>query len=338
MQIDLNIDVAPLTTFHISQSAAALAEFHNVAELQQLLASGALPRPLKPVGEGSNLLFTGPFPGTLLRSLDCSINFVVDKEGHISVEAGAGLSMDTLIEECCRRQLWGLENLSGIPGTVGASVVQNVGAYGVEAADVVTDALVMDSATGEIITLTADEMQFGYRHSMFKLPANRNRFIVLRVTYALTDTPSPRLSYRALADRFAGCDNLTPFDLRDAVIEMREAKLPSPCFIGSAGSFFKNPVVDMTVASELKAKYPDMPLYPTADGSQAKLSAAWLIDRAGLKGAAEGGAAVWHKQPLVIVNATGQATAADVVALEERIIATVAQKFGVTLSPEVEHL
>lgn len=340
MNIEFNTDVAQLTTFGIHARAACVAHYADAGELLSLLDNTALPHPRKAIGEGSNLLFTADFPGTLLICDNVDASFVMHTGGRVDVEAAAGMSMDSLVDECCHRGLWGLENLSGIPGSVGASAVQNVGAYGVEAADVISTVTALDTATHDIVTFVASELDYGYRTSMFKQPDNSGRYIILSVTYTLTTRPTPRLGYAHLRTLLPDdLSKVTPADVRDAVISMRDSKLPSPAFVGSAGSFFKNPIVDAAVYERIanENRDVDVPHYIESDG-HVKIPAAWLIDHCGLKGAKIGGAAVWHKQPLVIVNAEGNATPTDVIALEHEIINAVDSRYGIMLSPEVEHL
>lgn len=340
MQIQFNVPVSDLTTFRLPAKAACVVRYDGEDDLRAILADNSLPRPLKPIGEGSNLLFTGDYPGTLLLCDNRDADFVMLGSGKVMVEASAGVVMDTLIEECCRKRLWGVENLSGIPGTAGASVVQNVGAYGVEICDVLDSVTALDTMTMSTVTMKPAQLDYGYRNSLFKREDRRGRYIVLKVRLLLSTHPSPRLDYANLRSLVDGdSPDLTPMDVRDAVISMRDSKLPAPALIGSAGSFFKNPVIPASEFHRLEEENPglDIPRYVNPDGT-VKVPAAWLIDRCGLKGATEGGAAVWHKQPLVIVNATGRAIPADVLALESRVKSEVKSRFGIELSPEVEHL
>lgn len=336
--IEFNVDIAPLTTFGLHAAAACVARYTSVEELMSLLSTTHLPRPFKPIGQGSNLLFTSDYPGTLLISNAADASFIIHHNGKVLVEADAGLSMDTLIEECCRKNLWGLENLSGIPGTVGASAVQNVGAYGVEAGDVIDLVTAIDTLTLQPVDFTPDMLHYGYRDSLFKHSTAPGRYIITKVVFRLSSVPTPKLGYAHL-HTLVDPSTATPMDVRDAVISLRDSKLPSPAFVGSAGSFFKNPVIPVAQFTSLQTQVApeEVPHYPAGD-DMIKVPAAWLIDRCGLKGFTIGGAAVWHKQPLVIVNASGSATPQDVVALENHIIDTVRNRFGITLSPEVEHL
>lgn len=339
MGISIDIGLEDYTTFGIPAKAKCFVEYANSEELERILSNTLLPRPLKPIGEGSNLLFCHDFPGTILRSTDKTIEFEFVGDGTVFVKAGAGLSLDELAEECCKRGLWGLENLSGIPGTVGASVVQNVGAYGVEISDVTIEATLLDTKENKICQMPQTQMEHSYRNSVFKATENACRYIVLDVTYRLSSNPAPVLEYGHLKSKLNQDVPLTPMMVRDTVIAMRDEKLPSPSFKGSAGSFFKNPIVDEELFARLtESNGSTPPPHFKLDENSIKIPAAWLIDKCGLKGRTSGGAKVWEKQPLVIVNDNGMATAADVLALESEIIAEVRHRFGIELSPEVEHV
>lgn len=296
------------------------------------------------IGAGSNMLFTDRFKGTLLHSRILDVTMTPGSDSDVSlVRAGAGVEMDSLISQLCSSGLWGLENLSGIPGEVGSSVVQNVGAYGVEAKDVVERVECYDTLDRKFVSFDNTDCCFGYRNSLFKQSANKGRYIVTYVTFRLSSTPAPILDYGHLNKAVADIDKLTPSAIREVIIGMRNAKLPNVEHIGSAGSFFKNPVIsesdyavflDRVMTSLGVDVVP--PHFEVEDG--VKLSAAWLIDRAGLKGESYGGASTWHTQPLVIVNSTGTATASDILGLESLIVGRVYDLFGIELVPEVEHV
>lgn len=332
-----NCDVKDFTTFGITAKAACVACYDSIAELESLLADPTLPRPFKHLGQGSNMLFTTDFPGTILisRINRCDIDHATDDT--VIVAASAGTVMDSLCLDMATRGIWGLENLSGIPGTVGASAVQNVGAYGVEAGDHIVRVDAIEVSSGKQCHFMHDMMQFGYRHSIFKTDAMRDRFIITKVYFRLTTRPTPRLDYANLQSTVG--DNPSALDMRRAVIAIRDTKLPDPATTGSAGSFFKNPVITDEHFQKIEAMYPDakVPHYVVGDDA-VKVPAAWLIDKAGCKGMTQGGASLWPTQPLVIVNTDGNATADDVLTLERRIIDAVDSRFGITLHPEVEHI
>ena len=287
------------------------------------------------------LFTTGKFNGTVLHCTDRTITIgQPDADGNVEVTAAAGCVLDNLCAITCAHGLWGLENLSGIPGEIGGAAVQNVGAYGTEFKDVVAEVHCFDTEKGEFRTLDNASCLYGYRDSMFKHLPHPGSMVVTAVTLKLSTNPAPKLDYAALAAAFGGTErqSLTPGMLREAVIKLRDSKLPAPSKVGSAGSFFKNPVVDAVFYEQLKQQV-NKPVpghvLPTRD---VKLSAAWLIDNAGCKQFTCGGAGVWPTQPLVLVNATGNATGADVVALENAIRKTVMERFGVDLEPEVIHI
>lgn len=357
-EILYNFDVRKITTFGIPAKAACVVFYDSVGELEQLLADKRLPRPLKHLGQGSNMLFTEDFPGTILISRIKDYDINEETEGNVILSASGGTVMDTLCREMAGRGIWGLENLSGIPGTVGASAVQNVGAYGVEAGDLIVKVDAIDTIGGDLCTFTPDMMDFGYRHSIFKTDTMRDRYIITKVYFSLTTTPTPRVGYANLHSIVGDTPSAT--EMRDAVIAMRDTKLPDPAKIGSAGSFFKNPVITKEHFARIEAKYPGVKVPHFIVGDDAvKVPAAWLIDQAGCKPMTQGGASLWPSQPLVIVNAipspaaispsspnpsrstqfiTGTATATDILTLERRIIQAVATRFDITLHPEVEHI
>lgn len=335
MRIKLNYDLGPLNTFRMKVSCACFVEYESVRELEGLNFA-RLPKPLLHIGEGSNLLFTGDFPGTVLHSNIEYIKYVDVGFDDVPVMVGAGVSFDSFVSETCRHGLWGAENLSLIPGEAGAAAVQNIGAYGVEVKDIISGVVCFDLKEKKKVKFSAAECRYGYRMSMFKEPENKGRYIITSVLFRLSRSKGPQLGYKGLSEAFDGRVPQTPQEVRDAVIRIRREKLPAPEEVGSAGSFFKNPVISRTDFSRIS---PDgsAPHYDLPDGS-VKVPAAWLIDSCGLKGAAEGGAAVYERQPLVIVNRSGEASPADVLSLEKRIVDAVRERFGVELTPEVEHI
>lgn len=333
-------DLKHHNTFRIPATTDVWIEYTSAKDLPAM-AAGISGRKHLAIGSGSNMLFTGHFNGVILHSriLDAETHMV--DSNHMLLRAGSGIELDSLVEQTCRNGLWGLENLSGIPGSVGASAVQNVGAYGVEAKDVIHNIECYDMLTGNFVSFIPDKCDYGYRHSIFKTPEVKGRYIVTYVTYRLSVNPVPHLDYGNLASR-AGNDP-TPYGIREAVMSLRASKLPSVDEYGSAGSFFKNPVISPAEystlcerVSQIYGENTPIPHFTTDHGI--KVPAAWLIDKCGLKGYRSGGAAVWHLQPLVIVNLTGKCTAGDVLSVENHIVKSVREKFGIDLSPEVEHI
>jgi UDP-N-acetylmuramate dehydrogenase len=340
MRKEENYDLRSQNTFGMKVKCACYVEYGSAAELERM-DWDSLPKPIKHIGEGSNLLFSGDFPGTVLHSDIEYIKYVDVGFDEVPVMVGAGVHWDNFVEETCRHGLWGAENLSLIPGETGAAAVQNIGAYGVEVKDIISGVVCYDMQERKKVKFTVAECGYGYRESMFKHA--EGRYIVTSVLFRLTRKKSPKLEYKGL-EALAAEEDITPMKVRDAIIRIRREKLPDPEETGSAGSFFKNPVVNALKFADVidmaRRDFGDdvvVPHYILSDGT-VKIPAAWLIDRCGFKGAREGGAAVYEKQPLVIVNASGDASPADVLALEKRIVDTVQERFGITLSPEVEHL
>ena len=306
-----------------------------------------------------------------LSQSDWGVDSVVEDDAptEILVSVGAGVVFDDFCDWAAKEGLWGVENLSYIPGEVGASAVQNIGAYGVEVKDVIRTVYCYDTVEEEFVKFDVSECEYGYRDSVFKNPEIKGRYIVTHVVFALSRTPQPKLEYghldAAVKDAQAVKDAaLTPALIRKVIIKIRKEKLPEPSVVGSAGSFFKNPVISADHFARIEAaakaehgadyKVPHYILdYPTvadptslregeadvAISSQlVKVPAAWMIEQCGWKGRRSGGAAVWDKQPLVIVNYTGDAYPEEIIGLERRIIESVKNKFGVELHPEVDHI
>ena len=268
-------------------------------------------------------------------------------ETSVLVSVGSGVIFDDFCEWAAKEGLWGVENLSYIPGEVGASAVQNIGAYGVEVKDVIRKVYCYDTVEEEFVNFDVEECEYGYRDSIFKDAEVKGRYIVTHVVFALSRTPQPKLDYGHLNEAVktaAGDGALTPALIRRVIIKIRKEKLPEPSVMGSAGSFFKNPVISAghfaRIEAAAKAEYgPDykVPHYDLPEGA-IKIPAAWMIEQCGWKGKRSGNAAVYDKQPLVIVNYTGDAYPEEIIGLEKRIIESVKKKFDIVLQPEVEHI
>ena len=312
-----NISLKPYNTFGIDVCARKLLVIEPGDEVPPLEGEVLV------IGVGSNMVFTKDYEGTVVILAKKS-QFSISNSQFVT--AWAGTVMDDLIQWTLDHNLYGLENLSAIPGTVGASAVQNVGAYGAEAKDLIESVEAYDLQERRHCTFSNAVCHFAYRDSLFK--HHPGRYLILRVTYRLSETFTPNLSYKALE----GLPHDTAQQLREAITEVRWSKLPRPEEHGSAGSFFKNPVVDEPTYLRLKAEHPDMPDAHRSDNGY-KLSAGWLIDRAGWKGRTQGRAGVWPKNALVLYNADG-CTGDEVRALAATIQQDVKQKFGVTLDPE----
>lgn len=340
MTIEYNKDLTDLTTFKVPAKAAIYAEYEDEKDLLKLSRTPEFTdNEILHIGSGSNLLFLNTFKGIVLHSRIKGISQYRKNEETVYVMVGAGEKWTDLVEWCIANGIAGLENMAGIPGEVGASAVQNVGAYGAEAGDFIHSVVCFDVLTRKKIILKKEECHFGYRNSIFKNEA-KGKLIVMQVSYKLRiGTDARNLEYKPLKD-FANSLGRIPStrELAEEVIRLRDSKLPNPAMIGSAGSFFKNPEVNSYFfQEEIKPRGIDIPVYPASQEGKVKLSGAWLIDHAGLKGYTVGGAEVWQNQPLVIAN-TGTATGKDVVALAEHIIKTVKLKYGVELHPEVNYI
>ena len=301
---------------------------------------------LKHIGGGSNLLFTGDFPGTVLHSAIRHIDVISDSDDEVLVRVGAGVEFDKLCEWAAGRSLWGPENLSHIPGEAGAAAVQNIGAYGVEAKDIIREVRAFDLVSRKFLTFSVEECNYGYRDSFFKSPEGKDRYIITGIVFAFRRNGSPILEYGNLRETLLSrCPCPTPSDVRETIISIRRTKLPEVGEVGSAGSFFKNPVVSREVFGNVvrvsgrdEASVPHYPVPGPGGEPWVKIPAAWLIDQCGWKGAVRGGAGVWPSQPLVIINASGEASPEEILALEECIRMSVSDRFGIVLSPEVEHI
>ncbi len=330
MIIKKDFSIKGLNTFGIDVKVRRYAECETEAELREILreSRGA---EVFVLGGGSNVLFLRDFEGYVVRPMMRGIEIESDEGEDVTVRVGAGETWDDMVKWSVERGLHGAENLSGIPGNVGASPVQNIGAYGAEAKDVIKEVEGIMIETGERFRLSAEECKFGYRDSVFKREM-KGKVVITYVTYTLTHTAHFRLDYGALR-AVLGNEEPTGEAIRKAVIEIRDSKLPDPRKMGNAGSFFKNPEVEKETAEALKKRYADMPTYPTATG-KVKIAAGWMIDKAGWKGKTLGRAAVHDRQALVLVN-RGGATGAEIVELCRAVQKDVKEMFGVEISPEV---
>ncbi len=324
-------------TFGMDVKASRFVEYGSVEELQNFLKSrqGEMGKWLH-IGRGSNLLFTGDFDGVILHSAITGISVVCEDENTLDVRVGAGVVWDDFVAYAVDHQWYGAENLSLIPGEVGASAVQNIGAYGVEAKDLIVKVDTVEVSTGCIRSFSASECEYSYRQSIFKNQL-KGKYIVTHVTYRLKKQPDWKLDYgniRAELEK-EGCE-LTLENLRNAIVRIRLEKLPDPEVTGNAGSFFMNPVISSAQFDALKEAYPDVPHYPAGEGL-VKVPAGWMIDRCGWKGRSLGHAGVHPRQALVLVN-LGGATAAEVMNLAEAVVKSVKDKFGIEIHPEVNYI
>lgn len=330
-----NIDLLPYNTFQVCATAHFFANFSSIENLRAIITE-CKERALNwyVLGGGSNILFTDSFEGVIIHPTGKDIE--IDSSGLIIAQSG--VIWDDFIEWTIEHGYCGIENLSYIPGTVGASPVQNIGAYGSQAADAIEWVEYFDTESMTLCTISNSDCEFGYRESIFK-GSLKDRVIITRVAYRLSKdfTPqSAKLDYGDLRSKVETMQGgISPINIRTAVTEIRRSKLPEPDEVGNAGSFFKNPIVTTQKFEELQRQYPEIPSYPAPDG--VKLPAGWLIDKAGFKGHREGFIGVHPKQALVLVN-YGGGTAHDILSLAEKIIAKVQKDFGVEISMEVNIL
>ncbi|MDR0546759.1 MAG: UDP-N-acetylmuramate dehydrogenase [Dysgonamonadaceae bacterium] len=336
MKIHENYFLKNHNTFGLDIKTRWFVEYESEDDLKKLLHDEFFfSQTFWLIGQGSNLLFLSDFNGIIVHSGIRGIEIIKEDENHVWLKAGAAEDWDKFVSHCVANGWNGVENLSLIPGEVGASAFQNIGAYGVEAADCIAEVHAYDIRNGEKRIFSNSECEYAYRHSFFKKPENRGFWYITHVVYQLSKKPEFHLDYGNLRQELEG-KAITLQTVREAVIAIRQSKLPDPKIEGNAGSFFMNPYVCIAHYEGLKKYYPDLPHYPVNE-EVVKISAAWLIDRCGLKGKTVGGAAIHEKQPLVIVN-RNHATGNDIVRLAEEVQAAVKEKFGVELKPEVNYI
>ena len=332
MTIRDNCSLAGRNTFGMDVRADHMLEWSTPEELISQLQD--IEKPLLMIGGGSNLLFMGDFNGTVIHSTISTIEVLGSTGDNVHVKVGAGVVWDDFVAWCTVNGLWGVENLSAIPGEVGAAAVQNIGAYGVEAKDVIDTVQTICLEDGSERDFSNAECKYAYRQSIFKNEL-KGQYAVAYVIFKLSRKPQPKLGYGALGQEVERLGGPTLKNIRQAVISIRDSKLPDPKVLGNAGSFFMNPVVTEQEFDIIRNNHPDVPSYPAPGGI--KVPAGWLIEKCGWKGRSLGPAAVYDKQALVLVN-KGGATGADIKHLADAIIADVKQKFGITLSTEVNYI
>lgn len=322
-----------LNTFGLESSAMYYSKPEDLNALQGILEDPTYGNlPLMILGEGSNILFKNEFEGLVIHPGMKGKEVVEEDSARITVKVGAGENWDGWVEFALKQGWFGLENLSLIPGSVGASPVQNIGAYGVELKDHFAWLEAWDLHEKKLVRLEKQDCRFSYRNSIFKSEA-KARFIICHVAFTLSKKPDLKLGYGRVKEEFDKAGGRTPLDLRKVIISIRQAKLPDPVQFGNAGSFFKNPLVDKTIFNCIRVEHPDIPYYPQGD-NQLKIPAAWLIEKAGWKGKRLGDVGTWPTQPLVIIN-YGKATGQEIFDFSERITEDVEHAFGVALEREV---
>lgn len=336
MNVQENISLKKYNTFGIDANAKYFSVFNSINELEELITPDFQLSTLI-LGGGSNILFTKNFDGLVLKNELKGIELIKEDEDYVYIKAGAGENWHQFVLHCVNNNYAGLENLSLIPGNVGASPMQNIGAYGVEVKDVFYELEAFHLKEKKKIIFNKDECAFGYRESVFKRKY-KNEFVIASVTYRLNKKPVYNISYGAIEQELEKMNikELSIQAISQAVINIRSSKLPDPLKIGNAGSFFKNPEIDNIKYSILNIKYPNIVAYPLANGN-VKLAAGWLIEQCGWKGFRSGDAGCYDKQALVLVN-YGNAKGKEIYSLSETILQSVNQKFDVRLEREVNIL
>ncbi|MFR9626975.1 MAG: UDP-N-acetylmuramate dehydrogenase [Rikenellaceae bacterium] len=323
-------------SFHIDVKARRLIEFETTEDLVQIFADGALNNWMVLSG-GNNTLFTKDVECTILTHKAIGIKIISQDDESVVVRVDGGAEWDDVVEWSVANGFWGAENLSLIPGKAGAAPIQNIGAYGVEICNILKNVEYFDPATLKSHTIESGDCNFAYRDSIFKREL-KGRVIVTAITIELSKRDNPQLHYADLVARVEQRGEPTLRNIRDVICEIRGEKLPDTNKIGNAGSFFKNPIVEVQKSEALKAKYPKMPCYPVAgDPTHMKLAAGWLIDQAGMKGYTKGDVGVHDRQALVLIN-RGQATGIEVLALAQEVQRRVFELFGVEIETEVNIL
>ena len=301
LNIQKNTDLTSLNTLHLKSTAShyiVLNKLEQLSEINEIISN--FPR-FFILGGGSNVILPLQYQGLVIHNDLRGITITEIAQEKV-VTAMAGESWDEFVAYCNTNGAFGLENLSLIPGTVGASPIQNIGAYGVEVKDFIKEVVVYDLQTSKLVRLSNHECQFSYRNSFLK---NNSRYIVVSVSFTLFTQPNINASYGDVAQKLSSITNPTPHDLRSVIISIRQSKLPDPKELGNAGSFFHNPVIPKNIAQKLCIQYPNLPVFPASDSEKIKISAGWLIDNLGLKGFRQGSVGIYQKQALVLVNYGG---------------------------------
>ncbi|WP_341226687.1 UDP-N-acetylmuramate dehydrogenase [uncultured Arcticibacterium sp.] len=330
-----NTSLKAYNTFGLEANAKLFVEINSTNELLYLLDSDEFKEnEILILGGGSNVLLTQDFDGLVIKNNIKGIELIEETEDEVTIRVGSGEVWHAFVLYCVDKNYGGIENLSLIPGTVGAAPMQNIGAYGVEIKDVFVDLEAIDRNTQEIKKFDNEACDFGYRESVFK-NIYKNQYFITHVTFRLQKNPQLHLEYGAIKDTLNELEVTEPsiHDVSRAVIKIRQSKLPDPAEIGNSGSFFKNPVIAKSDFEKLKVKYPAIPSYPV-DENSVKVPAGWLIDQAGWKGKTIGEIGVHKNQALVLVN-YGKGKGADIQALSKDIQASILEKYGINLHAEV---
>ena len=338
--ISTNASMLGRNTFGIDVKAAILGEYNSVEGLKSILTNPLVEnrkQQIWNIGQGSNILFSGYFDGVILHGNIKGIEIIDQTDDDVTVKVGAGEIWDDVVAWSVEHQYFGAENLSAIPGETGAAAVQNIGAYGSEFGNLVQYVEVLNTESLAIEHISRHECRYGYRDSIFKHQPEKQRYVVIAVVISLSKRECFNLEYGNVKAALDGKE-ITLANVRNTIIEIRASKLPDWHKLGNAGSFFKNPVISVTQFEHLKNIYPNIPSYKVAnEPDKVKVPAGWLIENSGLKGFRHGGAQVYDKQCLVLVN-TGNASSSDIVELSDIVITTVKDKFGIDIYPEVNIL
>jgi UDP-N-acetylmuramate dehydrogenase len=331
-----NISLKTYNTFGIDVETKKICNYSNKTDIDSLLKKDLIKsNKLLILGGGSNYLFTDDFNGLIIHPVNKSINIVNEDNNNIYIKADAGVVWDNFVEYSVNKGYGGIENLSGIPGSIGAAPVQNIGAYGVEVKNCIFKVHLVSLADASETELINKECEFGYRTSIFKTKL-KNRYIVDAVTFKLSKKPEFITHYGSISEELKNHNKeINLKTIRETILKIRDSKLPNPAITGNGGSFFKNPVVNSSIADNLLKKYPDMPVYNITNNKK-KLAAGWLIEQCGLKGFSnkKGTAGVHHKQALVLIN-KGNASGKDILEVANIVKQRVADKFKIDLEPEV---
>ncbi len=326
-----NISLRPYNTFHIDVSAKRFVTIRTLEDIQGIIKKGHILRRTLVIGGGSNILFTQDYPGLVVYNRIGGITLFKEEGDKVILDVGSGVTWDRFVQYCVDHGYYGAENLSYIPGTVGAAPIQNIGAYGAQVSDIILSITGVDFRTGTKRIFLREDCDFGYRRSIFQLAPDT--YLNTSVRFRLSTQPTLNTSYPALANELKKIKNPGPEDVRNAVIRIRRRKLPDPEQRGNAGSFFKNPFVEHSLWESLIKEFPEMPYHKYED-DKFKIPAAWLIEQCGWKGKQRGQCATWPSQPLVIVN-LGKATGEEILDFARDIQKSVKKRFNILLAPEV---
>ncbi|GAB4293199.1 MAG: UDP-N-acetylmuramate dehydrogenase [Marinilabiliales bacterium] len=329
-----NINLKDYNTFGVDVTASVFVEFDNEKELIDNITNNNKDKciPTLILGGGSNILFTKSFTGIVYHPLINKINIIKEDSESVLIKCGCGVVWDDYVKFCVENNFYGLENLSLIPGNVGAAPVQNIGAFGVEVKDFIVKVETINLQTGKTQEFSNKDCQFSYRNSIFKFPENSSKYLITYVTFNLSKKANFTTHYGNIENELQKFDTVNLNNIRQAIINIRQKKLPDPNEIGSAGSFFKNPVISKEKAEIIIKEHPSIPYYN--EGNKIKLAAGWMIEQCGWKGYRIGDAGVHKNQALVLVN-YGNATGKEILDLSKKIQASVNDKFGILLEPEV---